>query len=355
MQEDVNGGTFDAGDPGRANGNLFGMPFDWREAAVAVLPVPWEVTVSYRGGTAGAPAAVLAASPQLDFWLDDVPDAWRLAPGLAPAPGGVEAMGRELRELASSRIAWLEAGSPPALREQMVRYADAVNRGCERMTAAVQESAAALLGQGRTVAVLGGEHSTALGLLRALAACGRDFGILQLDAHMDLRDAYEGFDYSHASIMFNALKLAPVSRLVQVGVRDMSPGEVHLARSMPGRVRVFPDRALKANGFDGVCWRDQCDGIVEELPQDVYVSFDVDALDPALCPSTGTPVPGGLSFDEALFLLEHVVRSGRRIVGFDLTEAGVGSGAEWDASVAARLLFRLGVLTATSQGRTGAA
>jgi agmatinase len=204
----------------------------------------------------------------------------------------------------------------------------------------VRDTTAALLAQGKLVGLVGGDHSTPLGFLDALASKHSSFGILQIDAHCDLREAYEGFTYSHASIMWNALTLPQVERIVQVGIRDYSQGEVEFIETAKGRVVPFFDSDLKRRGFEGATWKDLCRDIVQALPKNVYISFDIDGLDPKLCPHTGTPVPGGFEFEQAMYLLLEVVRSGRNIVGFDLCEV-TPDDTEWDANVGARVLYKL--------------
>src|SRR5690606_13345614 len=121
-----------------------------------------------------------------------------------------------------------------------------------------------------------------------------NFGLLQIDAHADLREAYEGFKYSHASIMYNVLNEIPqVQKLVQVGIRDYGDDELTMIRTEKNRVVTFFDRDLKEAEYEGQTWKALCEQIVDELPQNVYISFDIDGLDPKLCPNTGTPVPGG--------------------------------------------------------------
>jgi len=189
-------------------------------------------------------------------------------------------------------------------------------------------------------ALLGGDHSTPLGFMEALADQHKSFGILQIDAHCDLRNAFEGFTYSHASIMYNALQIKQVERLVQVGIRDYCEEEMKLIESSNNRVVTFFDADLKNFSYNGMTWQKQCELIVKQLPQKVYISFDIDGLLPNLCPNTGTPVPGGLEFQQAVYLLNAVVESGRKIIGFDLNEVAPGKD-EWDANVGARMLFCL--------------
>jgi agmatinase len=190
-----------------------------------------------------------------------------------------------------------------------------------------------------------------LGAIRACARARGPFGILQLDAHADLRRAYEGFDYSHASIMDNVLREVPgVTRLVQVAVRDLCEEEHHRARTQRDRVQTFFDATLAEARFGGTPWGRLAQDIVLSLPQQVWFSFDIDGLDPALCPGTGTPVPGGLGFQEVCYLIRSVARSGRQIVGFDLCEvAPRAQGDEWDANVGARLLYKMSLWTLLSR------
>jgi agmatinase len=216
----------------------------------------------------------------------------------------------------------------------------------------VLQQTRAWLARGKIVGVVGGDHSTPFGCIQAYAEKYPGLGVLHLDAHADLRDAYEGFTWSHASIMFNVMTRVPgVKKLVQVGIRDFGEAEHDFITRSDGRVKTFYDAALKAGQFAGLPWRDEVDRIVRELPQHVYLSFDVDGLDPTLCPHTGTPVPGGLSFAQACALIEGVVRAGKRIVGFDLNEVAPGPDDEWDANVGARLLYKMIGWTLRSQER----
>lgn len=299
-----------------------------------MIPVPWEVTVSYGAGTASAPAAVLAASSQVDLENETYPDAWKKGIAMASEPPDVRRLNDTTRPKALEVIDAMEnAGA--SLSE--------VNRACDTMVAKVRGDAAELLDRGKRVAVLGGDHSVALGLMQALAERHDELGILHIDAHCDLREAYEGFRHSHASIMRNALGLSALSKLVQVGVRDYCEEELGVVQGSGGVVRLFSDHALSRRRFEGETWSRTVDDIVRELPENVYVSFDVDGLDPSLCPGTGTPVPGGLAYEQALFLVERLTATKRTIIGFDLCEVSPSGerGSEWDANVGARLLYRL--------------
>ena len=327
---------FDPSGVGLNNGNIFGFPFDYETADIIILGVPWEVTVSFHSGTAKGPQAVLAASPQLDFYDYDHPTGWQQGIYMPPVPGWIGAQNRRLRSPAQKIVQATEQGisiSAPDLAADLAQ----VNAGCEQLNQWLLAEVRKALAVGKKVGVVGGDHSVPLGAMQALAEKYPSFGILHLDAHCDLRDAYQGFRFSHASIMRNALALPQVSRLVQVGVRDVSPREVEFVQAAQGRIVLHHDTALKRSRYKGTPWRDLCRQIIADLPQQVYVSFDIDGLDPKLCPATGTPVPGGLELDEAFCLLREVADS-REIIGFDLCEVGP---AEWDGNVAARIVYKL--------------
>jgi agmatinase len=333
-----------------AQGSLFGLPFTPEQSGIVLIPVPWEVTVSYGAGTAQGPKAIFDASPQLDLHQTDIPDAWQMGIGMQPIPQELHDLSTALRRLSSRYIEALESGSLSAEPVEIRSVPELVNGAAEQMILWVARQADQLLSEGKIPAVLGGDHSTPLGLLRALAEHHTEgFGILQIDAHADLRIAYEGFTYSHASIMYNALQLEGVKKIVQVGIRDICGEEVEVARQQGDRVAIYYDRQLKQEAYKGSSWHQQVEGIVAQLPDLVYISFDIDGLDPKLCPATGTPVPGGFEYEEAMYLLEAVVRSGRKIIGFDLCEVAPGD-SEWNGNVGARVLYRMANLAGVSQG-----
>ncbi|WP_333819567.1 agmatinase family protein [Ohtaekwangia sp.] len=338
--------NFDPNGPG-IRGNLFGLPYSPDTSELVVIPVPWEVTVSYHTGTAAGPAAVLHASSQVDVYIKDIPDAWTLGIAMTAIPDDLMEESKRLRELSAHHIQRMEKGEPVQPGDPLVAK---INEASESLNIYVKAATQRYLREGRMIGLLGGDHSTPLGFLRALGEKYEHFGILQIDAHADLRKAYEGFTYSHASIMYNALKIPAVNRLVQVGIRDLCEEEHQAIQHSQERVVTFFDDDLKARQYAGETWAEQCDLIVRELPQHVYISFDIDGLDPKLCPSTGTPVAGGLEFHQAVYLIRKIALSGKIIIGFDLSEVAPGSN-DWDANVGARLLYQLCNYMAVSQGK----
>ncbi|RKQ43382.1 agmatinase [Roseivirga pacifica] len=320
-------------------GTLFGLPYTLEEAELVVLPIPWDVTVSYGAGTAEGPAAILDASSQIDYFMLDKADAWKHKVVMAEVPEVWQSLGAELRVKAEAYIDWLESGSDAAEQDRMEAICVEINKESTQLMTYVEQEANYYRQKGKKTVLLGGDHSTPLGHIKACidAYKGEEIGILQIDAHADLREAYEGFTYSHASIMYNVLKETELAKLVQVGIRDLCQAEADIIAN-DERVTTFYDQKLRERQYKGEYWSILCDEIVASLPQKVYISFDIDGLDPKLCPNTGTPVPGGFEMEEVNYLFRKLKESGREIIGADLVEVGT---TEWDANVGARVLWQL--------------
>jgi agmatinase len=260
------------------------------DAFFRVIPVPLERTVSYGVGTANGPAAIIAASNELE----------RITAGREPCARGIHTE------------AAVDCDGP---------MAGIMARIAARTRAAVAE--------GRIPVVLGGEHSLSYGAVAGVAeALGGPLGIVQVDAHADLRVAYLGEVHSHASVMHLLTRAG--HRLAQFGVRALSADE------MASRAR---NGVFCADAEELVTRRLHRVDLPEDFPRDVYVSFDVDGLDPGQMPATGTPVPGGLDFYQALHLCEHALK-GRRLVGLDVVELAPDGNQAWDFTAAA-IAYRL--------------
>lgn len=338
--------NFDPNGPGIDNGHYFGLPFTPEESRLVLFPVAWDVTTSYRDGTANGPEAIQKASLQVDLYDPHNPEGWKQGIGSLPTDKSILENSKKLRETAQRVIGQWESGGAPDC-DTLQADIDRINQGSVELNRIVYETSRHWIDAGKKVGIVGGDHSSPLGAIRAAAEHYPGMGVLHIDAHADLREAYEGFTYSHASIMYNVLhELPDVSKLVQVGIRDYCDDELALATSSP-RIVQFTDYNLSAEKFGGTSWYTLCKQIVSALPEKVYISFDIDGLRPDLCPHTGTPVPGGLTFNEAVYLLVLLTQSGREIVGFDLCEVAPdpNSTDEWDANVGARLLYKLCNLT----------
>lgn len=323
---------------GEINGNLLGLPCDYNSANLIVFAVPWEVTVSYGAGTANGPQRILDASVQLDLFDFDNPDGWKQGIFLVEIPQQIIEKNHYYRNLAAQIIERLAQGKILTDTPDLTPVVKEINQASEEVNQWLFTQCQAAMNQGKKVAVIGGDHSSPLGYFQALAQKYSNFGILHIDAHADLRDAYEGFEFSHASIMFNGVKLSQISKLVQVGLRDISHDEVQMIDESDGRIVAYYDPIIKQKLYAGTTWIELSREIVNHLPENVHISFDVDGLDPKLCPHTGTPVPGGLELEQVFCLFRELVNSGRKIIGFDVCEVGDG---EWDGNVGARIVYKL--------------
>ena len=333
--------NFDPNIVSNPNNNIFGLPTSEEDARVIILPVPWEVTVSYGSGTARAPEAILRSSLQVDLFDPDIPEGWRQGYYMRPIDRKLLMKSDYLRKEAELYIDYISRGEDVSANQFMYKTMKDVNEGGNFLNTWVYEQTRVLLEKGKLVGLLGGDHSVPLGYFKSIGEKHGDFGILQIDAHCDLREAYESFNYSHASIMFNALAQIPqISRVVQVGVRDYGGDEWEYIKNSNFKVITYFDKEIKTRQFEGDSWKRIAEEIVSKLPQMVYISFDIDGLDRKLCPHTGTPVPGGFETEEVFYIFRKVIESGRKIVGFDLCEVGI-SDSDWNSNVGARVLFKL--------------
>jgi len=341
--------NFDPNSIGQLNDGMFGLPFTIEECETVLIPVPWEVTVSYGSGAADGPQAILDASYQVDLYDPIVKDAWKLGIAMDEISDEVRQRSDKWRQAAERYINELANGTDENDAE-LKKVSANIQKECLWLNKWVKERCLYYLNQNKIVGLIGGDHSTPLGMMQALAEKFGNFTILQIDAHADLRNAYEGFEFSHASIMFNALKINQVEKIVQVGIRDYCEEELNLINTN-NKIITFFDRDIKYSQYNGDSWDRIVNRIINELPQNIYLSFDIDGLDPKLCPNTGTPVAGGFEVEQVLFLLEKIVKSGRKIIAFDLNEVSPGVSNDLDANVAARLLYRICNLVAMSNGK----
>jgi agmatinase len=262
-----------------------------QRARAVVLPVPYDFSTTWQGGARWGPRAILAASQNMELWDEELGATYRHG------------------------IHTLPEVEPTAL-------------GPEAQAARVERAVDWIYGRGLLPAVLGGEHSITAGAVRAAARHFPDLSVLQLDAHADMRDRYLDSPYSHACVMRRVREMVPAA---SVGVRSYSEEEAERFRIHPvpmWSVRQF--RALRGDPGE----------ILAALSDEVFVTFDLDVLDPSIMPATGTPEPGGLDWFEAVDLLGAVAAS-RRIVGFDVVELSPLPGHPAPEFLAARLAYRL--------------
>src|SRR5690606_23937956 len=250
--------SFDPNQVGLADASIFGLPFTAEESEIIIIPVPWEVTVSYGAGASEGPEAVLDASFQVDLFHQEYPELWKLGIYILEAPPHWQENSIVLKAKAEAIIKLQEVGERIEDHPVMKDSLKEINAACASLNKEVKQLVTFWTKKGKKVALLGGDHSTPLGYYEALAESNEEFGILHLDAHMDFRIAYEEFTYSHASIMYNALQLPQVSKIVQVGIRDFCEQEVRVGKELGSRVKVFTDSDLKASAFTGKTWEEQC-------------------------------------------------------------------------------------------------
>ena len=324
-----------------ADAGIFGLPFTSADAQIIIIPVEWELTTSYGRGTANGPAAVYEASKQVDLHHHDYPALWKSGIWMDQFP-------EELRQLHDALIPEAETIIQAAETGELEQFPEMFEPIYQRITEATIKKNSWLKGRiaywkakGKTVGLLGGDHSIPLAYHQWLRDQQEYYGVLQIDAHLDLRKAYEGFEYSHASIFYNVVTQFPqLKKLVQVGIRDYCHEEADFADLKQEKISVYYDRELRKQQYEGRLHAEQVQQMVSELPGRIYISVDIDGLDPVLCPNTGTPVPGGLQFEELMYLLNQIKESGKQIIGFDLCEVAPGED-DWDGNVGARVLFQL--------------
>lgn len=269
-------------------------------AAIAIVSAPYEHTVSYGGGTADGPRALLDASAYVEFYDDEFDRELCFDKGIAT-----------LRPLA---------------------FKKAANREALDLIAA---QVSALLDMDKFVVTLGGEHSISTAPIEAHFKKYPEMSILHFDAHSDLRDSYEGSKYSHASFMARVAEFFPTERITQVGIRAQCKEEAEFIREKG--IKTFYASAIR-RGIHGTNWQES---VVSTLGDEVYITFDVDYFDPAIMPATGTPEPDGFLYSETLDIFRLMHSAGKQIVGFDIVELAPMKNLPHPNLTTARLLYKM--------------
>jgi agmatinase len=282
---------YDHGVP-HAFGGAVPHPATFEQARAVILPVPLDRTTSYVGGTRNGPREILEASSHMELWDEEL--------GIDVHPIGIYT----LPEME------LPFGELAPLMDEIARVA------------------AEVFQRDKFLVTLGGEHSITPPLVKAAAAQHPGVGLLQIDAHADLRDKYMGTPHNHACAIRRSLEYAPAT---QVGIRSLSPEEAAVAASL--KTTIFYDHSMRQQPS----WIDR---VVDTLPAKVYITIDVDGLDPAIMPATGTPEPGGLSWYETLALLRATV-SRREVVGCDVVELSPLPGLMAPNFLCAKLVYKI--------------
>jgi agmatinase len=263
---------------------------NFENARVLIWPVPFEKTVSYGAGTKDGPQAIIDASRNMELFDDEI--------------------GGETSIIGIHTLAAIDANRDPA---EMMRI--------------LYLEAQRLLKSGKFICMLGGEHSISAPVIKAHTERYPDLSVLQIDAHADLRDEYDGTPHSHASVMRRVVELCPA---VQVGIRSLSAEEARVIPSLP--TKVFFAKDIVGH----TAWMDQA---VASLSSEVYLTIDVDGFDPSIVPTTGTPEPGGLLWYDVVSLIKKVAEKSR-IVGMDITELSTSPGNNSPSFLTAKLLYK---------------
>lgn len=338
---------FDVDAPADPDGGFLGLDPDPAGSAVALLAAPFDATTSYRGGARLGPEAILAASHQVELRCPLFGETWRQGLWWSGEVTGVRSLQQEVVDAARRVIA---LGGEVAGQAALQADLEAVNQAGAQVNEWIRGAVVTQLDLGRLPVLIGGDHSVPFGAIAAVAERHPGVGLLHIDAHADLRAGFEGFTWSHASILHNVLEHLDVGPLVQLGLRDLGTAELERIDNSEGRIRALFDRDWQRAKLMGRDLAALIDEQLDALPQEIYLTVDIDGLDPTLCPHTGTPVPGGFLWHELDLILERLAASGKRVRGLDLVEVAPAPTPldadgqptdSWDAIVGARLLYRL--------------
>lgn len=313
---------FDANGPGLP-GRIFGLPFSVTEATLILVPVPWSPETGYTDVT----DLILEASSAIEIRWEDSPGTWKKGMAMLPVNDGIRTESIRIRKLQE-----LESLSGGQVMSQKVNEANT------NLSIYIYNLIYNLIKEGKSIGIIGGSEVSGLGAIRALAGTTGNLGILQIDAHAGLRQIWNGMTCCPETIMHQTLQLNSVSKLVQVSTRDFSDEEAAIIQQNPGRISTFTDRYLQSMKIKGENWHDLAQLIVHELPELVYVKIDLDGLDPAHCPGVPFPVPGGLKYEELIYLLGRLSATNRKIIGFEI--CGSGSSVT-DMATTTRILWEL--------------
>jgi len=278
-------------------GTFFDLPkelSDPERARVIIIPAPFEASVSYGKGASAGPFAIFEASKQVELFEPEL--------GSVPAEAGISSL--------------------PALKLENLKP--------EQAAKAVEATVKKIFEQGRRPVMLGGEHSLTIGAVRAAQEFHKDIVVLHLDAHADLRDQYLGDAFSHACVMRRVYDLGV--KFISAGIRNISSPERAFFKEKKLNI-YFMHRLAQVSGWEEM--------IARELGEKIYITLDLDVLDPSVMPGVGTPEPGGMSYSGLLKFLRTIAKSGKEVVGFDLVELAPIPGQLASEFTAARLLYQM--------------
>lgn len=301
---------------------------------VHVYPVPWDVTTTFGAGTANAPQAIASVYHQLDH--SHPFQSRSFDPCFLPESSVIQAAQR--RHARESRAIIHTLNHDGTLSNDQRMHRDAINEASQQLNNQVFADTLPFIQAGDPIILCGGEHGVGVGYLRALAKVHASFSILHIDAHLDCRPAYFGYDYSHASVLTHYANMPQTTHITSVGIRDYDASEPEFATHHPHTTwSIFYDYAMHQALFEGQSWHHITQSIVSTLTDPVVISLDVDGLIPYHCLHTGTPVVGGMTYNQLAYMLDHVHRA-RHVIGAELVEVGAPNETPYDATIGARLI-----------------
>tara|TARA_A100001015_G_scaffold320996_1_gene449540 strand:- start:2320 stop:3255 length:936 start_codon:yes stop_codon:yes gene_type:complete len=282
---------------------------------VSIYSVPWDLTTTFRSGTANAPDMIHSVIHQLDDYhpFHSSPIEFSFHP-VHP-----QILKSQQSLFSKSRYIMPKLNKNESLSDKESLDLNQINHAHERLHELVFEDTYRLINSNAPLILCGGEHGVGLGYLNALAKIHSSFSILHIDAHMDCRVQYFGFDFSHASTISHYSQIDSVSSISQVGIRDYSFEEMEFQKHSNVTFHHFLDYDIHQKMFQGKLWHDICLDISSTLTEHVFISLDVDGLMPYLAHNTGTPVPGGITYNQLTYLL-HKIHQQKNIIGAELVE-----------------------------------
>lgn len=337
--------TFNPNETALLDSGIFGLPYSEEESELIIMSAPWEVTTSYGSGTSLGPKLIYDSSKQMD--LCDLEFGMISDKKIFMETISEDEFNENLiiKRRAQTLVAKLSTGEP--LNEKDQTEQEEINSLGSKFHEKIQWRAEKYLRKGKKVALVGGDHSSPLGLMKAISKKHPKWSLLHIDAHLDLRESYQGFKHSHASIIRNVIESEfPPQEVIALGIRDYCPEEFDFYKSH-NNYHCYFDREVKKRLHMGETWYAICNEIAGHIKHPLYISFDIDGLNPFYCPNTGTPVPGGIEYDQMVTLLFLLRENKKKVIGFDLNEVSTGNPEwqdhldSWDGNVGARILAKL--------------
>jgi agmatinase len=333
--------TFDPEGTFSKDSSIFGMPQN-KAAKLHLLPAAWEPTTSFKKGTVNGPKALFEATKQMDLYHPYFKKIYEK--GIYWNDGLLEIT--EILNNSATSYAEKVIKDIESCKGSKTSDLNFANISSDKFNNLIYQMSSEAINKNQVVGLVGGDHSCPFGLIKALNENYKEensFAIVHIDAHFDFREAYQGFQHSHASIMHNVkTKIGNPPQIFQLGIRDFCESELKFANE---NATYLLDQEMQTKLFSGKSFNQILESLFNELPENIYISFDIDGLSPEYCPNTGTPVPGGLSYNQATHMVEWLHGKGHKLIGFDLVEISPDTkqnpGEGLDEVIGSRILYAL--------------